>query len=487
MDAMDRFGEALLQARHKRQRRRRWRPRAFSYALRHTPTPAGSLRRLRVVAVAITLVFATAAIALAASGLLRGAAVRPEVTPSPVAGNGVPVGGAQNVALRVVDPSGGLPWGMRILHTTRGQVCAQVGRVYRGQLGELGLDSAFGDDGRFHVLPADFLPPGYGGSSGQIECVQRGQTVVFEDRGADRSGVRLLPGESSGPPPKHPGEALHPTGVPPTGDLRALSYGLLGPHAVSVTYRTPSGLRTTRVSGSDGAFLIVEPAGYITRSGTVGASLAEVGGSFSGEASARSVQVILPVRGASSTIISAVTFRFGARVCSEGSGAPVHRACPIRRVIPPKRWFSPTRSLHAPVHLTLLSQSHAACGAAFLRYPCYKGQIAFTAPYAVTNANTDYEVEAISKCKVGGRPETAWALERDVGRHEAIRTDSLGRFVFTPACASSELFRVRYINQRGPSADSPHESVILGEVSMAQATLPNGASIAAEKTRAQTG
>src|SRR6202021_240337 len=111
---------------------------------------------------------------------------------------------------------------------------------------------------------------------------------------------------------------------------------------------------------------------------------------------------------------------------------------------------------------------------AFLKYPCYKGQIEFTAPYAVTSSATDYEIEAIAKCKVGGRPETAWGLERDVKRDEVIRTDSLGRFVFTPSCATSESFRVSYINQRGPSAGSPHASVILGEVSMSQATQPDG-------------
>ncbi len=432
--------------------------------------------RLNAAAVAAVLVLGSGAVAVAATGLLSGAPIKPEVTLSPIAGNGIPISGAQNLALRVVDPDGGLPWGMRILHTTRGQSCAQVGRVHHDQLGELGLDSAFGDDGRFHVLPADVLPPGYGGASGQIECVQTGQTVVFEDIAADRSAERLLPEEFKGPSGKH-------SKIPSERDLRALSYGLLGPHAVSVTYRTPSGLRTTRVTGSDGAFLIVEPAGYITRSTTVRGSLsAEVGGSFSGEASSRSVQVILPVHAPSPTIISAVTFRFGTRLCSQGSGAPVHDPCPVRRVISPKRWFRPTRGLHAPVHLTLLRQSHAVCDAAFLKYPCYKGQVQFMAPYAVTSAVTDYEIEAIAECKVGGRPETAWSLERDVKRDEVIRTDSLGRFVFTRACASSESFRVSYINRRGPSADSPHESVILGEVSMSQATLPNGASITGQNS-----
>ncbi len=271
MDAVDRFGEDLVRA-GRRRGLGRLRLRVLSYGLGRQP--AGSLPRLRVLLVALALVFATAAIALAATGLLNGSPVSPEVTLNPIAGNGLPVGGAAHrMVLRVADPQGGLPWGMRILPTTRGQVCVQVGRVADGQLGELGIDGAFGDDGRFHVLPADVLPPGYGGAAGQVECSPAGQTMIFEDAAADRSAVRLLPAEFEHRPVKHPGIAAKPSGVPPTQNLRALSYGLLGPHAVSVTYRTPAGLRTTPVSGPDGAFLIVEPAGSAPSFDNVGGSM----------------------------------------------------------------------------------------------------------------------------------------------------------------------------------------------------------------------
>jgi hypothetical protein len=430
-------------------------------------------QRLNVAAVAAALVLGGGAVAVAATGLLNGAPVKPEVVPSAVTGNGVPVSGAAaRLAVSVPDPAGGLPWGMRVFHTTRGQVCAQVGRVRDGQLGELGLDSAFGDDGRFHVLSPDVLPPGYGGSSGQIECHLAGQTMIFEDPNADRSAVRLLPAEFHTRPslPKQlrerPQEAGQ-SGVPPTGDLRALAYGLLGPHAVSVTYRTSEGLRTTPVHGPEGAFLIVEPAGYIKSSDLVG-------GSFGGQATASSVEVTLPGRPGVGAIVSATAFRFGAKLCSQGTGSPIRRPCPTHPVSVPRRRFAPTRSLHAPVRLVLLRQSPAACKAAFLLDPCYKGEVGFTAPYAVTTAATDYEIEAQAKCKIGGRPETAWSLERDVRRGEAVRTVSLGRFVFAPSCAAHESFQVSYQNLQGPSAAAPHESVILGTVSMRDATYPNG-------------
>jgi len=425
--------------------------------------------RLHVLSVAAALVLGGGAVALAATGVLSGSAVKPEVPLNAAAGNGLPVAGASaHLALLAADPGGGLPWGMRIEHTTRGQLCLQVGRVNGAQLGELGLDSAFGEDGRFHALPATVLPPGYGGSADQVECVPDGQTVIFEDLKADRSGVRLLPGESSGPPPKHPGEPLHPIGVPPVGDLRALAYGVLGPHAVSVTYKTPAGMRTIPVSRPDGGFLIVEPAGYIK-------SEDPIGGSVSGFADRHSVDVGLAYVGPAGRpgllrMIAAATFRFGGQLCSQGVGAPVTKPCPMRKISVPRHPH--IRRLNEPVHLTLLAQSHAACNAAFLKFPCYKGQVEFTAPYAVSSAGSEYEIEGIARCKVGGRIETSWSLERDVKAHELVKTDSLGRFVYAPPCASSEKFQVSYQKRPDALAAGPPEKVIIGTVSLAQATLP---------------
>ncbi len=423
-------------------------------------------RRLNACAVATALLLSGGAVALAASGVLNGSPVKPERPTSPFSGNGLPSSGtATHVVLRVADPAGGLSWGMRVFHTTRGQVCMQVGRVRSDQLGVLGLDSAFGSDGRFHALPTDVLPPGYGGSSANVECVAAGQTLVFEDASADRSAERLLPEEFLRMPQGRDRE------IPPAGDLRTLSYGVLGPHAVSVTYRTPTGLRTVPVAGADGAFLIVEPAGLVKNPSLVG-------GSATGQASAASVDVTSPLAANEPrTIVTATTFKFGAKLCSQGYGAPVRNRCPTRLIVVPQRWFQPKRSLHMPIHLTLLLQSRSACSAAFLLDPCYKGQVEFTAPYAVTSAASDYEIESIAKCKSGGRPETGWTLERDVRRHEPVRTVSLGLFVFTPACAANESFKVSYLNPHGPSSAAPHESVILGSIRLSQATFPNGAPV----------
>jgi hypothetical protein len=416
-------------------------------------------RHVRGALAATLLVLSGGAVALAATGLLSGAPVAPETRPNPSAGNGVPVRGANlGVAITAADPAGGLKWGARVFHTTRGEACIEVARVRAGQLGELGEDSVLGDDGRFHALPASELPPGYGGASGDVECVASGQTVIFEDAHADRSGARLVPEEFVVP---HVGHRR----VPPTGHQRALAYGLLGPHAVSVTYRTPAGLRTVPVQGPDGAFLIVQRAGYFK-------DISLVGGSIVGRAEPGSVTVPPPVHFRPG-MLTAATFRFGSQLCSQGSGSLSHPRCPERLENVPQHPYNPTRSLHRAVKLTLLRQSPQACRRAFLRLPCYKGEVAFTAPYAITAAGTDYLITGAARCAVGGRPETGWSLERDVRRAERVRTVSLGLFVYTPRCAAHESFTVVYANPGGASPAAPHESVIVGKVSFNEALLPN--------------
>ena len=409
---------------------------------------------------AIALALVGSAVAFAATGFLNGSPVRPERAVSPYAGNGVPVAGeaSTRLALLVPDSTESLPWGLRVFNTTRGQSCVQVGRVQGGELGEIGLDSAFDNDGRFHLLPAEDLPPGYGGSSSQTECIGASETVIYENAKADRSAVRLLPEEFRSPFKKNI--------IPPAADLRALAYGLLGPHAVSITYRTPAGLRTAPIQAPDGAFLIVESSGRLGAPSTVGLSQG-------GEAQPHNVSVVLTglLRQKSPPIVSAVTFRFGSKVCSQGTGAPVSRQCPVRRPkLAAEHPYQPTRSLHQHVGLELIAQSPATCRAGYLLDPCYKGLVTFRAPYPITKAGSDYDVNGLANCKIGGRPETSWGLERDVGAHEQIRTLSLGLFVYTPSCLHKEAFQVVYINPRGPSAAAPHASVIVGSVEMSEAT-----------------
>jgi hypothetical protein len=152
-------------------------------------------------------------------------------------------GAGRLLPLRAADPAGGPPWGMRVVYTTRGLVCVQVGRVYHGQLGQLGIDGAFGDDGRFHALPPDALPDVVGGIEGFSfeNCAAPGDTYA-----GDIVGLRA----SAASNPR--------AGVGAVADRREISFGLLGRHAVSITYRSGSETHTQAVLPGLGAYLIVQ-------------------------------------------------------------------------------------------------------------------------------------------------------------------------------------------------------------------------------------
>lgn len=575
MDAMDRFGKALVLAGHRRHAwRRPLKTLVGTRSARRSPRRLASAH-VRAALVALALVLATAAITLAATGvILAGSPVGTARAPIATAGEGVPLaGGVRLLPLRVADPAGGLPWGMRIIHTTRGLICVQIGRVYAGQLGQFGVDGAFHDDGRFHPLPADALPDVLGSAGGWMagNCSSPGDIYAGDSVGLELSATPS-PGQSAGVP----------------ADRREISFGLLGVHAVSITFREGSKMRVQPVLPGLGAYLIVqrytsgrplgsvsetdgrdEPGNYSSPAAPNGA-LTAITYSYAGRScvdrgnlrlASCGLSEVPPPRPAALPIVreplrahlqihnhvitsAQISFHapypvtnadedysVSAPVCRRGLagggssadvargvlvtipvGEVLSRACgrtvtfkveyvtsagglpqptPIgsitireppgtrptplpRRVVELERRANPTRSLHAPIHLTLLPQPRAACSAAYLLYPCYKGQIEFTAPYAVTSASTNYSIDGFAACNAGGRPETGWDLRRNVKAHEPIKTTPLGLFVFTSSCASREGFEVTYLNQRGSSAGTPHESVIVGTVTLSKAKLPNG-------------
>ena len=575
MDAIDRFGEELVLAGRRRHAWRRPLPARFAPRFARTSPRRRASAHVRVALLALALVLATGAITLAATGvILTGSPVGTARAPLATAGEGVPVaGGERLLPLRAPDPAGGLPWGMRIIHTTRGLICVQIGRVYDGQLGQLGVDGAFHNDGRFHPLPTDALPDVLANAAGWMagNCSSPGAIYA-----ADSVGLELSAATSP-----RPG-----AGVPP--DRREISFGLLGVHSVSITYREGSQTRTQPVLPALGAYLIVqrhtsgrqlgsfsesagrdEPGNYSSPAAPDGAvtaitysyagrscidrgnlrpascGLSEVpppppaalpivheplrarlhihnhvvtsaqisfhapypvtnaNESYSvtapvchhglaGEGSRadlkRGALVTIPVGGALSEACSRAV-KFTVEYVRFAGGLP--RATPLgsvtiheppgthpvplpRGVVEQERRSHPTRSLHATIHLTLLPQPRAACNAAFLLYPCYKGEVGFTAPYAVNSPAAVYSIDGFATCKAGGRPEESWGLYRKVRAHEPLTTTSLGLFVLTPSCASREGFEVTYLNQHGPSAGTPHESVIVGAVTLSKAALPNG-------------
>jgi hypothetical protein len=231
-------------------------------ARRTAPRPARLTRRTPVLIAAVLLLLALAAVALAATGVIgSGPPLRPDTPSSPRSGVGIPKpGAAQLLALRVADPGGGPPWGLRYVRTTRGAGCLQIGRVAAGRLGVLGRDGAFADDGRFHPLSADYLggPAGSLYPCAQVDADGRTITSVYAF-GFPASGLLVA---------SHAQKGCAPWGVSrqsgvivpacPARDLRAFTAGLAGPEAVSVTYATPDGERTVPTSGPLGAYLIVQ-------------------------------------------------------------------------------------------------------------------------------------------------------------------------------------------------------------------------------------
>ena len=154
------------------------------------------------------------------------------------------------VAALADDPTGGPPWGLRVLRTTRGLGCVQIGRVVGGRLGVLG-HGAFANDGRFHPLPAAV-------SDSPVDCGSldaRGRLyLAFASQGVPASAyapaARRLETSSRDPNPP----------ICPQADERAVYAGVLGPSALSVTYVTIGGGRVTAPVGPGGTYLIVLPA-----------------------------------------------------------------------------------------------------------------------------------------------------------------------------------------------------------------------------------
>jgi hypothetical protein len=188
--------------------------------------------------------------ALAATGVLPiGEPVKPHhVERDPGRGVGVPVGStARLLPLRVADPAGGPPWGLRIVTTSRGLACLQVGRVVGNELGVLGQDGVERNDGRFHPLPVATA------STPLSPCqIPDGAGRFFA--GVDR--LTYASGDSSERSCRGRDRRSKARTRCPAADERRIAYGLLGPQAASVTFVDGSKLD---LNTREGAYLSVRP------------------------------------------------------------------------------------------------------------------------------------------------------------------------------------------------------------------------------------
>ena len=390
--------------------------------------------RLNVTVAAAVLILAVAAIAVAATGLLSGSPVpAPQGTPKPNSGTGVAVaGGGQVLALRAADPEGGLPWGMQVVHTTRGETCVQIGRVSDSQVGQLGIDGAFHNDGRFHPIDAGVLP-NYTNGYANITCLLPKEVMLGYAPAQERNAEWGVGQKAAS-----------------AKQLRSVSWGLLGPHAVSLTYTTKTGSMTITPSGGDGAFMVVLPV-------TGDPGHASIGGFDGGAIIGNRVGLGLGIGRMASAPgnVTRIVYRFGALTCSVGLPAHGIKRCPAP---PPRSAYQPTRSLHEPVQVKTVTQSHKRCDEEFLLYPCYQAQVEFKAPYAVTSAGGEYSIEAASTCH--NATPSSWPIIDNINQGEIVRSQSLGLF----NCISTDEFQVRYLNRTvgASTAGASHESVIVG-------------------------
>jgi hypothetical protein len=221
-----------------------------------------------------TLAVVFAALVIASPGVAAVSGLFSQGQPNPTgpvsAGvmNGiVRAGDSRLLPIKVADLQGGPPWGLRVVSTTRGETCVQVGRVQDGQLGSLGIADAWNNDHKFHAISpsatarqacgaTDAVGHGFG-TSGILGASDSASGSAYwlatppALSGPAASGCKLA-GDRGGAPASWP--------TCPAGSNRIIFYGLLGPDAVSVTYRTPSGgLATERTVRGVGAYLLVFP------------------------------------------------------------------------------------------------------------------------------------------------------------------------------------------------------------------------------------
>jgi hypothetical protein len=168
-------------------------------------------------------------------------------------------GHSRLLPIRVADPQGGPAWGLRVVRTTRGDTCVQIGRVEGDQLGSLGIDDAWDNDHEFHAIPTSSRSDmqcgstdavGHGYLNGAIDAESASVNVSGDWQSAIKVGGCQLRGFGGG------------SSLPycPAGANRMIFYGLLGPEAQSITYRKPGGgLATKHTLDGVGAYLLVFP------------------------------------------------------------------------------------------------------------------------------------------------------------------------------------------------------------------------------------
>lgn len=355
-------------------------------------------------------------IALAATGvILTGSAVPAAAPVGPSEGIGDLVS-SRLLPLQVRDPAGGLPWGMRIVETSRGLVCAQVGRIDNGQLGELGTDGAFNNDGLFHEFPSGVAQSFPGGSTEdgtEIEggaCTLAGPAAGSSGTAWGSAVAAELWGVDENATSAHGHLSLT------SSQRRDISYGLLGPHAVRVRYREGSSLQSEAVVPGVGAYLIVQPAAASSdHEGPGEAPGTQTPGAGPGTVGA----------------VTAITYLNNGTYCENGYDARNGATVAVAHSCPPAGApASPVQATQAGlsrVHPSIHFEVHAGRVTA--------ADISFAAPFPVRGAAQNYAVWS-QGCGTGGYGADAAVFNHDVANGGMVHL--LLRYPFAASCSGAE-------------------------------------------------
>jgi hypothetical protein len=418
---------------------------------------AGALRAGRLAAVlpAVALLLVASTITLAATGvILTGSSVSPTAGLGPYAGAGLPLAGQSKLLpLRFPDPYGGLPWGMRVVHTTRGLVCVQIGRVRDGQLGELGIDGVYHDDGRFHAVGPGVLPAYAGGASGGGVTSERGSCVLANGvvTGNGAAWGSAVAAEFTGVSENAAFAPMGKLGPPQT--RRDIAYGILGPHAVRVSYREGSALRTQPVAPGVGAYLIVQRAAPgSTQPGHGEAPGTDTPGEGPG----------------TSGVLTVISYDHHGKICENGYNAAtgqnvkIQHSCPAPNPYPQSLRVTPPGSFNRHLDLAL-KVNHGRVIAA---------EVSFSAPFPVTSAAEDYSLQA-TPCANGREGGGGEVLDHNVAQGATVQLALV--YPFAARCARRSVSVEVVYHSSGPDAKRSYGRTP-GELLIGSATirLPRG-------------
>ena len=318
----------------------------------------------------LLLVLVGAAVAFASGLISFGApAASVPVFANPRAGLGsVAPGSVRLLPLSVPDPHGGLPWGMRVLSTTRGVGCLQVGRLLDGRLVALGQDGAFGNDGRAHELPLST-------NVERLNCsFVDGHGRIFDSVTIKSQAASAAPGVHCEPPGTYAPSHHAAFATCPLADERDLYYGMLGPDATSLTYSAGGKSHTVATVGGDGAYLIVTTGTTHRYSGAAGSR--ERAGLYTHD----EVPVYSPITaihyrgGATCQLVTAERWIYGPRACSP----------PVPEPYGYVQAGTPTHArLAAPIHAKLVRGAEGR----------WEIRVSFASRVAISSLRGQYQLE----------------------------------------------------------------------------------------------